>query len=58
MGFVVAGVDDPGTALWFSLPRSTPAATAYLSFPKTAQWFPIFLAYSTGSVSRDDRPDL
>lgn len=46
-----------------SLPRSTPAATApaasaYLSFPQTAQWFPIFLAYSTGSVSRDDRPDL
>ena len=45
------------------MPRSPPAATvaaasAYLSFPQTALGFPIFLAYSTGSVSRDDRPDL
>jgi hypothetical protein len=63
IGFVVAGVDDPGTALWLLIAavnaRGTAiAASAYLSFPQTAQWFPMVLAYSMGSARRDDRLDL
>jgi hypothetical protein len=63
MDLVVVGVDDPGTALWFfaaavNVRGYSSAATAYLSFPQTAQWFPIVLACSTGSASRDDHLDL
>jgi hypothetical protein len=51
-----------GSWLVFSLPRSvardySPAITVYRSFLRTALVSPMVPVCSTGSMSRDDRPD-